>query len=101
MSLEIAGERNPRHPDYAGLDIVEGGVISGRGSARVASFREHVSSRQKERANVLKQERLYREEQERFRQDPCKGKADGKGKGKRKTKGKPPEGAVDASGGDG
>ena len=101
ISLEIAVERNPRHPNYAGLDIVEGGVISGRGSARVASFREHVSSRQKERANVLKQERLYREEQERFRQDPGKGKADGKSKGKRKTKGKPPEGAVDASGGDG
>eukprot|EP00974_Lingulodinium_polyedra_P032958 3170794-Lingulodinium_polyedra.AAC.1 len=62
VQIEVAVERNPKHPDFSGLGIIEGGVTTEQGAARVPKFREHVSSRARERANVLKQERPYREE---------------------------------------
>ena len=91
VALELAVERNPRHPDYSGLDIVEGGVVTSKGAVRMATFREHVSGRQKERANIMKQERMFREEaetrdkrtREQYGKDGGKGKDKGKkGRGK-------------------
>lgn len=64
VALELAVERNPRHPDYSGLDAVEGGVVSSRGAAKMAVFREHVALRQREKASIMKQERLFREEKD-------------------------------------
>lgn len=52
----------PRHPDFSGLVVVEGGVTTGRGNIRVPRCREHIATRQRERAAVLKSERVYREE---------------------------------------
>lgn len=52
IQLETAVERNPRHPDFSGLAVVEGGVTTGRGNVRVPRFREHIATRQKERVAV-------------------------------------------------
>lgn len=37
-------------------------MTTGRGNVRVPRFREHIATRQRERAAVLKNERVYREE---------------------------------------
>ena len=85
VQIEIAVERNPQSPDYSGLAIVEGGATSERGAARVSKFREHISNRQKERGNILRQERLYRDENK-FRKGDGKGKQDKEGKKNKKDK---------------
>lgn len=64
IQIETAVERNPRHPDFTGLGVVEGGVTTDKGAARVPKFREHIAARQKEHAQILRHERLYKEEQE-------------------------------------
>lgn len=62
VALEVAVERNPRHPDYSGFGAVEGGEVSSRGAAKMAVFCAHMATRQREKAALMKQERLFREE---------------------------------------
>ena len=89
IQIETAVERCPKHPDFSGLSVVEGGVSTGRGAARMPRFREHVAARQKDRAAILKQERLYREEQDKeYRRRTDGGGGDGGGRGKDKDKGR-------------
>ncbi|CAK0814975.1 unnamed protein product [Prorocentrum cordatum] len=73
IQTEIAVERNPRHPDYSGLDIVISAPVNAAGRASTSRFNTWVTDRLKERATIWKQERLYREEQKQVR------KGDGKG----------------------
>jgi hypothetical protein len=86
IQIETAVERNPRHPDFTGLGVVEGGVTTDKGAARVPKFREHIAARQKERAQILRHERLYKEEQEKEwknRRQGGGGNDDDKSKGKK------------------
>ena len=71
----MAVEKNPRHPDFSGLEDVLAGPRSVSGSAHVPKYLEHVTARQKDRAQILKQQRLYQEEAAKRRS----GKGDGKG----------------------
>ena len=57
--IELAVERCPSKPDFSGLDVLTDGAVSSRGSARNPVFRSWVGDRQRDRANILKQRRLY------------------------------------------
>ncbi|CAE7396843.1 unnamed protein product, partial [Symbiodinium pilosum] len=67
IQTELAVERNPLQPDYAGLDIVDGTAQLPDGRAATAKFTEWVSNRLKERASLWKQERLYQQERRHHR----------------------------------
>ena len=58
----MATARSPAFPDFAGLGVIGDGATQADGSSRVPKFRSWVSERQMERANILKQTRLYAEE---------------------------------------
>lgn len=60
--LEMAVARSPASPDFSGLDLVAEAPISSAGAAQVASMNTWITERLKERANIQKQARLYREE---------------------------------------
>ena len=60
---EIAVSRNPQHPDYSGLDVVMQAPTKASGQASVAAFTEYITGQMKDQANILKQSRLWKEEQ--------------------------------------
>lgn len=62
VQLEVATERNSRAPDFSGLGLILGGPVSAEGRAVTAKFNEHLTSQLKARAQIWKNERLYREE---------------------------------------
>jgi len=62
VQLELAVERNPTHPDSAGLNEIIGGTLTEGGAAVTTKFRAWVAGRQKDQTQVLKQARLEREE---------------------------------------
>jgi hypothetical protein len=64
VQLEIAVERNAIHPDFSGLSEASGGTTTDSGAATVAKFREFIAGRQKDRANILKNARLERDERD-------------------------------------
>ena len=96
IQVELAVDCSPQQPNYEGLDIMSGAVVSADGRATAHKFVEWVSSRMKDRANLWRQERLFKEERRFQRGDPCYTAADddseeednGKGGGKRKKKNK-------------
>ena len=90
IQIETAVERNPRHPD-TGLGVVEGGVATDKGAARVPKFREHIAARQKEHAQILRHERMYKEEQEKEWKNRRSGGHDDD-KGNKNKKQKPKDG---------
>ncbi|CAK0847980.1 unnamed protein product, partial [Prorocentrum cordatum] len=57
IQVEMAVEKNPRHPDFSGLEDVPAGPRSVSGSAHAPRHLEHVTNRQKDRAQILKQQR--------------------------------------------
>ena len=71
----ISVERNPRHPDYSGLDIVISAPTTREGRAQTPNFNAWVTDRLKDRAAIWKQERFYREERNKL------GAGDGAGGG--------------------
>lgn len=96
IQTETAVERNPRHPDFSGLDIVIGAPISREGKAETRKFSEWITNRMEQRSKIWKHERLYRDEQRQLGLAPSAGggggfekntKGDGKGKKKGKKKG--------------
>ena len=78
VQIEMATAKNPRAPDFVGLGIISDSLAQADGSSRVPKFRQRVAERQKERAQILKQNRLYSEE--------LRGRGKGKGKGKKNQK---------------
>ena len=60
--LETATSRDPRQPDWDGLDIMVAGKISATGAAEVTVFNSWLTNIQKDQAQVMKQGRLLREE---------------------------------------
>ena len=90
IQLETATERNPRSPDFSGLDIVMMAPTTSEGKAIASKFTEHLTTKLKERAAIWKQERLYREER-RHLSKGSKGDTKGEGKGKGGTVRKDPK----------
>eukprot|EP00974_Lingulodinium_polyedra_P073696 7135602-Lingulodinium_polyedra.AAC.1 len=62
VMIESACDRNPKQPDWEGLEALACPVVGARGAIEVPKFTSWVSSVQKDRAVVLKQGRLLREE---------------------------------------
>ena len=91
IQTETAVERNPRHPDFSGLDIVIGAPVSREGKAETRKFSEWITNRMEQRSKVWKHERLFREEQKHLGLAPSTGGGGGyekEGNFKKKTKGK-------------
>eukprot|EP00974_Lingulodinium_polyedra_P059929 5775620-Lingulodinium_polyedra.AAC.1 len=65
IQTEVSVERNPRHPDYSGLDIIISAPTNQVGRASTEKFTSWVTDKLKDRAAIWKQERLYREERAR------------------------------------
>eukprot|EP00434_Breviolum_minutum_P013777 symbB.v1.2.012153.t1/scaffold793.1/size162056/2 len=87
IQIETAVSRNPSAPDY-GLEVIMEGGIGPAGEARVVKFQEWIAARLKEKAQVQKQSRLFREEFGKKRSDgdggdqPPKGRGRGRGRAK-------------------
>ena len=64
IQVELAVERNPQQPNYEGLDILSGTSVNIDGRATTAKFVEWVSNKMKDRANIWRQERLFRQERQ-------------------------------------
>lgn len=62
VQIETAVSRSPKHPDYTGLDLVLATPTSERGQANTRQFDEWLTGRMKDRAQIWKQQRLFREE---------------------------------------
>lgn len=86
IQLEVATERNPRNPDFSGLDLIMGGAVNDEGKAITSKFTQELTTKLKERANIYKQERLYREERRHAAPGSSGGRGDGGGKSKGKGK---------------
>eukprot|EP00435_Cladocopium_sp_Y103_P014337 s2772_g3.t1 len=63
ITLEIAVSRSPSAPDFSGLDLLVEAPVSASGAAHVATVNSWVTERLKERAQIQKQARLFKEEQ--------------------------------------
>ena len=92
IQLEMAVERCPRSPDFSGLACVLVGSTTESVGAIARDFTEWVSNKQRDRAGVLKQQRLMRDEslleQKRLAEKGRPGGADkGGGKGNEKKGG--------------
>jgi hypothetical protein len=57
-------KRNPKVPDYSGLDIFMNTNTDESGAATTAAFSQWVADRQRDQAQIAKQGRLLREEKE-------------------------------------
>lgn len=96
VQLEVATERHHRAPDFTGLGLILGGPVTTEGRAITAKFNEHLTAQLKTRAQIWKNERLYREEKRHLAGSyPGRGSAaadqkgdskGGKGKAKQKAK---------------
>ena len=63
LQLEAATRRNPRQPDFEGLDIILDWAVDDHGAAVVSSFSSWVADQQRNEATTLKASRQWREEQ--------------------------------------
>lgn len=77
-------------PDFSGLELVMEDSIGQTGEAKTTNFTAWISSKLKEKAQVQKQARLYKEEFGRGRGSTGSGDAEqkGRGRGRGKAKGK-------------
>ena len=62
VQIERAVARNPRQPDFSGLSLITEVCIDRTGAAHASKFDEYVTERQQKHAYVLKQTRLFSEE---------------------------------------
>ena len=88
VQLELAVERCPTQPDFTGLSEIMDAPTSEKGAASTRTFRKWMGEQQKDRAKVLQQGRLEREELQQLskrNRDRDAGDGDG-GKGRRSTK---------------
>ena len=62
VQVEMAVEKNPKHPDFSGLNVLVDTNVSAGGMARVPTFTKWVTDRHREQAEIFKQRRLFTEE---------------------------------------
>ena len=77
---EMATEKDPKHPDYGGLGALLSGSVEDKGRIAVPKFTKYIAERQQQHAQILKQNRVLREEKA-AEAKRRKGKGKGKGKG--------------------
>ena len=82
IQIEMAVERSARSPDFSGLSSVMAGPTTETGAAVTKNFTEWIASRQKDRAQFLKQDRTLREEQQKERERSGAGAGAGGGGGR-------------------
>ena len=80
VKAELAVERCPKNPDWDGLGIITGARLTDTGAVNLREFNAWLSSAQKDRAFVMKQGRLVREEEALRNKDKKKEKAKAKAK---------------------
>ena len=105
IQIEVAVARNPQQPDYSGLDELLESPVGSQGQASTTKVTHWLTDRLKDKANIQKQARLFREECGRgggggnSRGRETSGPADGK-KGGRKggRKGKAPKSGNETAG---
>ena len=78
VSIEAAVSRNPKQPDWEGLDHIVAGKLTAAGAIEVPQFTSWLTGVQRDQAQVMKQGRLLREERA---ADYKKRDTKGKGKG--------------------
>ena len=76
VQRELAVERDPKQPDYSGLGGILACSVEERGRVAVPKFQKMLAEKQQQRAQVLKQARLLREEKA---AEQKRRKGDGKG----------------------
>ena len=64
LQIQRAAQRNPRNPDFDGLEEYMRHASDSTGMAYTPGFDRHISERQKAESQILKQHRLQREENE-------------------------------------
>ena len=89
VQIEVAVSRNPKQPDFSGLELLMDAPVNESGAARTQKFTARINERLKERAQVWKQQRLYAEERRHLNNQ---GKGGGKSKKSKKGDGGPPAG---------
>ena len=62
ITLEVAVSRSPGAPDFTGLEVISEAPISAHGTAQVSAMNSWITEKLKEKANIQKQSRLFREE---------------------------------------
>lgn len=78
VQVETAVARNPQSPDFTGLELVLEDPVGPGGEASTGVFNAWLATKLKDKANVAKQTRLFREE---FRRNPDGAQSSGGGKG--------------------
>jgi hypothetical protein len=63
IQIQRAVQRNPKQPDYEGLDVMMSHPVNELGGAVTRNFTAWVADQQKSEAQVLKQMRMFKEEQ--------------------------------------
>ena len=89
VQVEMAVEKNPKHPDFSGLGVLVDTNVSAGGAARVPKFTQWVTQRHKEQAEIFKQRRLFHEEAGKASHEPRVAQVRAP---KAKAKGKPQSG---------
>ena len=62
LQIELAVERNPKQPDFEGLEIMLTSALAPAGGAATEKFSEWLIARQRDQTQIMKQGRLLREE---------------------------------------
>ena len=62
VQLEVAVQRSPHSPDYSGLDVLLENPLNESGGASTRLLDNWITDRLKEKAQIAKQNRLYKEE---------------------------------------
>ena len=101
VQIETAVGRSPSSPNFSGLELMLEDPIGAGGEAVTSTFDNWLAGKLKDKANIAKQTRLYREEFQSGRPSQAsttadvgdKGEGRGRGRGKGNPKGKAKAGA--------
>ena len=77
LQIEAAVERNPKQPDFDGLEVMMTSAVTPGGAIVTKKFNTWVTERQRETAQIMKQGRMLREEKA---AESKRSKGGGKGK---------------------
>ena len=81
LMIQRAVKRNPRSPDFDGLECFMPNALDVQGGIVTSEFEKHMSELQRSEAQIMKQQRLAREETEALETKKKKDKGKGGGKG--------------------
>ena len=76
VQIETAVRKNPKQPDFEGLDVVMAQPVGDTGDVATRDFSRWVAERQKDEAQILKQNRQWREERANEKKRQKGGKSD-------------------------